>query len=290
MKWSLYRLLLFPEGAEGSGSTPPAEGDGSGDNPPAEGDNPPAEGDGSGDPPAPPPKPKADKSKKIQVSQDRLNALEERDRKLAERERADQEAADAREKARLKQQQEKDPAAALVTLQRKYTTDTQRLTRENEALKSELETLRGELAADEMERQIKTGLNDALSAARLEIANEKLALPRMVGEIADRLNIERQADGSYEIFGKDDGSDMQAIIKDMVVNEFKELYLKPRRSDPANAGDSRRRPPEGDGGGGGGGGGEQPTWRQAFADRKKLYNNANGVIPAVGLKPPASKK
>lgn len=277
----LYRVLMFPEGAEGGGeSDPPGD-----DNPPAEGDddNPPADDD---NPPEPDPRPRAKPAaaKKVQIPADRLKDLEDKAKKFEDRERTDREAADAKERARIKQQQEKDPAAALSSLQRKYTSDTSKLQKENDTLKSELDGLRSELAAGELNKKISEALSEALKVAKLE-PNSDRANPRMIGEIAAQMTIERQADGSYEIFSKDDGSELSDVVKGLVAGDFKEVYLKPRRSEPARAGDSRRREPDGDGGAA-----RQRTWREAFAERQELHNQANGYIPSTGLKPKAQGK
>jgi hypothetical protein len=132
-----------------------------------------------------------------------------------------------------------------------------------------------------MDKRATAALNEALVAAKLEPVSEK-AVSRMVAEIANHLEIERQADGSYEIFGKDDSSDMVDVIKKLVEEEFKDLYLKVRRSEPAGSGNSTRRPLETTNG-------EVPkqrTWREAFAARKKVYEDATGdYVPSIGLKP-----
>jgi hypothetical protein len=231
--------------------------------------------------PPPPPKPKSKTSKKVQLSADKLKELEDKARKLDEREQKDRDAQEARDRERIKKQTEADPKAALTTLQRKYNTDTQHYKKEIETITAERDSLRAELCAGVMDKRATAALNDALLAAKLEPVSEK-AISRMVSEIANHLEIERQADGSYEIFGKDDSSDMDDVIKKLIEEEFKDLYLKARRSDPAGSGNSTRRPLETSNGEAS----KQRTWREAFATRKKIYEEATGdYVPSIGLKP-----
>jgi Skp family chaperone for outer membrane proteins len=276
------RILLAPTATEGGGT---GEG-GSGTTTETDEENTEETGEenteetGEETPP-PPPKPKVKSSKKVQLSAEKLKELEDKARKLDEREQKDRDAQEARDRERLKKQTEADPKAALTTLQRKYNTDTQHYKKEIETITAERDSLRAELCAGVMDKRATAALNEALVAAKLEPVSEK-AVSRMVAEIANHLEIERQADGSYEIFGKDDSSDMVDVIKKLVEEEFKDLYLKVRRSEPAGSGNSTRRPLETTNG-------EVPkqrTWREAFAARKKVYEDATGdYVPSIGLKP-----
>lgn len=272
------RILLFPDAA-GGGGDPPA------DDPPA--DDPPA-----GDPdPADDPSTVKDTNKakdktrrkgKVAIPAEKLQELQDKARKADEYERKRAAAQTRKEQEQLQKEQATDPAAALTSLKRKYTNETKKLQDQIEQLSTQNKTLMAEQANSLMSKSVESILADTLRAAKLEPINEKVG-PRMVKELMGLLEAERQADGTYEFFGKEDGSAAADVIKRHVISEFKDVFLKPKRSDPANSGDSRR-----DGGPPAGTNGKPPTYREGFLKRKEAFEREAGVIPPVGLKPKSS--
>jgi hypothetical protein len=276
------RILLFPDaaGGGGSGDDPPADDPPAAD-PPA-GDPDPADDEKSTSNDASKPKDKVRRKGKVAISAEKLQELQDKARKADEYERKRVEAQTRKEQEQLQKEQATDPTAALTSLKRKYTNDTKKLQEKIDQLESQNKTLIGEQANTLMGKSVETILADTLKAAKLEPINDKVG-PRMVKELMGLLEAERQADGTYEFFGKDDGSAAADVIKGHVISEFKDVFLKPKRSDPANSGDSRR-----DGGPAHGTNGKPPSRSEGFLKRQEQYEREAGVIPPVGLKPKSS--
>lgn len=278
------KLLLSPTAGDGGGSAEsPGAGESDAEGTETEAETPASDDADSGEtegetPPAPAKAPKKTPVRKVQISSTKLKELEAKAAKADEHDRAQKDAADRAESEKLVKQQETDPQAALTSLKRKYTNDTKKLQQQIETLTQENTTLRKEQSGTALEREAKTVLAAALKAAKLEPLNDKAAA-RMVTEFGAALDVERGEDGKYEIFGKDDGSDAAEVARKLISEDFKDLYLKPRRSDPANPGDSRRREPETP---------KRPGWQEGYNERKKMYGSENGVVPAIGLKPKGS--
>jgi hypothetical protein len=277
------RLLLFPDAAGGgdSGDDPPADDPPVAGDPPA-GDPDPEDDEKSTSKDASKPKDKVRRKGKVAISAEKLQELQDKARKADEYERERVEAQTRKEQEQLQKEQATDPAAALTSLKRKYTNDTKKLREQIEQLESQNKTLIGEQANTLMGKSVEVILADTLKAAKLEPINDKVG-PRMVKELMGLLEAERQADGTYEFFGKDDGSSAADVIKGHVISEFKDVFLKPKRSDPANSGDSRR-----DGGPAAGTNGKPAGWRDGFLKRKEAFEREAGVVPPVGLKPKSS--